>query len=153
LDELREQYSAVMDEMTKRNIFLKEKWAEEAVQVGSKETVIDILTQKVGALERLVRELQDAKDLAEKSSIQMRNVSANELASSRKELLEETQRLKYKIADTATIESSLMDQLRLRDREIEELKKQREFLLGIGAKSTANFSCQKDDVPDDESVG
>ena len=44
-------------------------------------------------------------------------------------------------------------QLRLRDREIEELKKQREFLLGIGAKSTANFSCQKDDVPDDESVG
>jgi hypothetical protein len=152
LDQLREQYNVVMEEMTKRNIFLKEKWAEEAVQVGSKETVVDILTQKVGALERLVRELTDAKDLAEKSMSQMRNVSANELANSRKELLEETQRLKYKIADTATVESSLLDQLRLRDREIEDLKKQREFLLGIGAKTTVNFGCQKDlDVDGEES--
>jgi hypothetical protein len=145
LDQLREQYNSVMEEMTKRNIFLKEKWAEEAVQVGSKETVIDILTQKVGALEKLVRELTDAKDLAEKSMVQMRTVSATELAGARKELLEETQRLKYQIADTATIETSVVEQLKGRDAEIESLKKQREFLLGIGVKSMVHSSIQTED--------
>ena len=145
LDQLREQYNTVMEEMTKRNIFLKEKWAEEAVQVGSKETVIDILTQKVGALEKLVRELTDAKELAEKSMLQMRTVSATELASARKELLEETQRLKYQIADTATIETSAIEQLKARDLEIEVLKKQRDFLLGMGVKSSVNSAIQTED--------
>lgn len=145
LDQLREQYNTVMEEMTKRNIFLKEKWAEEAVQVGSKETVIDILTQKVGALEKLVRELTDAKELAEKSMLQMRTVSASELASARKGLLEETQRLKYQIADTATIETSVVEQLKVRDAEIESLKKQREFLLGIGVKIMVSSSMQTED--------
>ena len=145
LDQLREQYNSVMEEMTKRNIFLKEKWAEEAVQVGSKETVIDILTQKVGALEKLVRELTDAKELAEKSVLQMRTVSATELAAARKELLEETQRLKYQIADTATIETSAIEQLKTRETEIEALKKQRDFLLGMGVKSTTNSAIQTED--------
>jgi len=145
LDQLREQYNTVMEEMTKRNIFLKEKWAEEAVQVGSKETVIDILTQKVGALEKLVRELTDAKELAEKSMLQMRTVSATELAAARKELLEETQRLKYQIADTATIENSAVEQLKVREAEIESLKKQRDFLLGMGVKSSVNSAIQTED--------
>jgi hypothetical protein len=152
IDQLREQYNSVMEEMTKRNIFLKEKWAEEAVQVGSKETVVDILSQKIGALERLVRELTDAKEMAERCATQLRNVSANELASARKELLEDTQKLKYKIADTAVVEASLFDQLQLRDKEIDSLKKEREFLLGIGVKSMISFGCQKDEFPDDESA-
>jgi hypothetical protein len=90
--------------------------------------------------------------MAERCATQLRNVSANELASARKELLEDTQKLKYKIADTAVVEASLFDQLQLRDKEIDSLKKEREFLLGIGVKSMISFGCQKDEFPDDESA-
>ena len=142
IDQLREQYNLVMEEMTKKNIFLKEKWAEEAVQMGGKDTVIDILTQKVCVMEKLVRELTDACNLAERATVEIRQVCANELAFSRKELLEETQRLKYRIADTKMVEQGLVDDLKEKDRELDLIRKQREFLLGIGAKLTLSIGVQ-----------
>jgi hypothetical protein len=142
LDQLREQYNSVMGEMTKRNIFLKERWAEDAVHSGSKETVVEILTQKVCVLERLVRELQDTKEADEKLVEELRTVSGTEIAEARKELLEQTQTLKFKIADSMMIQDALQESLAKKDREIEELKSQREFLLGMGLKASIHMSTQ-----------
>lgn len=142
LDQVREQYVSVMEEMTKRNIFLKERWAADAVHAGSKETVVEILTQKVCVLEKLVREMQDTKEADDKAIHELRSVCAKEMAEARKELLEQTQTLKFKIADTAASTDGLQEMIAQKDKEIEELKSQREFLLGLGVKSSTHMSMQ-----------
>jgi chromosome segregation ATPase len=145
LDQVREQYVSVMEEMTKRNIFLKERWAADAVHAGSKETVVEILTQKVCVLEKLVRQMQDAKEADDKAIHELRSVCAKEIGDARKELLEQTQTLKFKIADTVASTDGLQEMIAQKDREIEELKSQREFLLGLGVKSSTHMSIQTEE--------
>ena len=142
IDQLREQYNTVMEDMTKRNIFLKERWAAEAVQTGSKESVIDILTQKVCVMETYVRELAGEKEASDKSTEELRTVAGGEIAAARKELLEQTQTLKFKIADGAIVHESLTDLIATKEKEIHTLKHQREFLLGLGVKATGNAAVQ-----------
>jgi chromosome segregation ATPase len=144
VEHLREQYKSTMEEMTKRNIFLKEKWAADAVQTTSRENVVDVLTQKVCVLESLVRELTDAKDLAERSAREIRSVSATEIATARKELLEEGQKFRHKLESESVVQETLRDSLGRKDRELDLLKQQVEFLLGLGVKSSTNVVTQTD---------
>jgi hypothetical protein len=146
VDHLRDQYNAVMEEITKRNIFLKERWAADAVQTTSRENVVDVLTQKVCVLETLVRELSEAKDLAERVAKETRSVSANEIAAVRKDLLEETQKLRHKLDNASIVQDSLNEAVANREREIDRLKQQLEFLLGLGVKATNNVVTQTDSV-------
>jgi len=143
IEQLRDKYNTVMEEVTKRNIFLKEKWAAEAVQTAkSKDSVVEILSQKVCILEKLVRELEDDKSFAETATEQVRAVSASEIAGARKELLDETQKLKFKLENAVVVQESLADLVASKDREIAQLKQQREFLLGLGVKSSASMASQ-----------
>lgn len=144
VEHLREQYNSVMEEMTKRNIFLKEKWAADAVQTTSRENVVDVLTQKVCVLESLVRELTDAKDLAEKAVREIRTVSATEIAGVRKELLEQNQKLSHKLDNSSVVHETLTDAIARKDRELDQLKQQLEFMLGLGVKATCNVVTQTD---------
>ena len=145
VEHLREQYKSTMEEMTKRNIFLKEKWAADAVQTTSKENVVDVLTQKVCVLETLVRELTEAKDLAERTAREIRSVSATEIATARKELLEESQKLRHKLESESVVQETLKDSLSRKDKELDMLKQQVEFLLGLGVKSSTNVVTQTEE--------
>lgn len=145
VDHLRDQYNALMEEITKRNSFLKERWAADAVQTTSRENVVNVLTQKVCALESVVRELTEAKETSERIVREVRTVSANEMTSVRKELLEETQRLSHKLDHANVVQESLNDALAKKDRELDQLKSQLEFILGLGVRATNNVVVQTDD--------
>ena len=144
LEQLQDKYAAVIEEISKKDVFLKEKWAVEAVQFSSKESVVEILTQKVCVLEKLLREEEEAKSMAQKGSEQVRLVSAAEVAAARKELVEESQKLKFKLENSVLVQESLADLVANKDKEIALLKQQREFLLGIGVKSTSSVGSQTD---------
>lgn len=142
IDQLREQYATVMEEVTKRNVFLKEKWAQEAVQEEGAETVVEILTAKVCTMEKYLRELSEEKLVLEKSAVEVRAACVSELATARKSLLEETQKLKFKLADAHTVQQAMAAQAEQKLKEVDTLMKQREFLLGIGVKLTATAGAQ-----------
>ena len=142
VDHLRDQYNSLMEEITKRNSFLKERWAADAVQTTSRENVVNVLTQKVCALESVVRELTEEKESAERVAREVRSVFANEMTSVRKELLEETQRLSHKLDHANVVQESLNDALVKKDRELDQLKQQLEFLLGLGVRASNNVVTQ-----------
>jgi hypothetical protein len=144
VDHLRDQYNAVMEEITKRNIFLKERWAADAVQTTSKENVVDVLTQKVCVLETLVRELTEERDLADRLVRATRAAAANEITNVRKELLEETQKLRHKLDTATVVQHSLNEAIARKDKETDHLKQQLEFLLGLGLRATNNVVTQTD---------
>jgi hypothetical protein len=132
IQQMNEQYEQAMEELTRRNVLLKEKWVAEAIQLGSKQTVVDILSEKVCVMEKLVKELTDSNEMSVQQLAAVRGVCAVELADSRRKMLEESQRLHLKLSDCDTLQNALSDELKLRDREIDSLKHQREFLLGLG---------------------
>ena len=134
VEQLRDKYNSAMEETAKRNAFMKEKWAKEAVEVASEESVVEILTQKICALEMLMKQFQDEKATAETACEQIRSVAVTEVAAARRELLEESQKLKFKLDNSVVVQESLADLVASKDKEISLLKRQREFLLGLGVK-------------------
>ena len=149
VEQLREQYKSVMEEMTKRNIYLKEKWAADAVHATSKESVVDVLTQKVVHLEQYVRELESETLAANRNVSESRSVAAAEIAIAKKAVLEETQILKHKLAEQAVVREAVIDLSAAKDKQIEELRKQLDFMLGLGVKLTANVVTQTNEFDRD----
>jgi hypothetical protein len=128
---------------------LKEKWAADAVHATSKESVVDVLTQKVVHLEQYVRELESETLAANRNVSESRSVAAAEIAIAKKAVLEETQILKHKLAEQAVVREAVIDLSAAKDKQIEELRKQLDFMLGLGVKLTANVVTQTNEFDRD----